>query len=894
MAEDTVFYLSNDPNKGIPLFIDGTLTNTSYSSAGKGITLQNLVKVEIGTKVRRIGNDAFQYCWKLKSVTISDSVTSIGTQAFSFCRALQNVTIGNSVTSIGNLAFAFCYDLQSVTMGDSVTIIGNNAFQSCWALKSVTIPDSVTSIGDSAFYNCKKLQSVTIGDSVTSIGVEAFSLCSALQSVTIPNRVTSIGSNAFYPAGITNVKMSRSTAFFFNLKPNIKQNFFGSTNIYIDCGNEFVQPGIISGDESGFDDWSSTDVKIALRYYKPTTRTFEQSREGLLIADLTKVEEIIRIYKEQFPGKNISIKQIKWSKKNSDGDYEENTYYEDERTYPYNGDIVKVECSYEFDDPAPGSTGTTVLSVKSNPTITNQTKIDTIVENLFVFETLDNLSNNFTNAEFRKTLTKVFFFKNITAISDQDTRFYDEGSNLYENMQEVDVGKQVTSITGTPFPPLTRYYIYSINKYLNPTTYSWVNETDKKLYFYLDEKSYQLAKTKDDDGIDFNVLRTPFVYDANNKKHEKCENVKYLYETSTKYNNNIIKSGDTWSVLPIGSQNTKGHIQIKTNIYGNNEYVGGITSAGGNQSTYYMIYTSQNQLDKDRTLKELTTTPSPISIDKSTLKFSPGVINPLVGDGIIKPEDNEYLRILDIVLKYGTTPTKGFTIGIASTSWGENQDKPFVNESGWSLIDDMTPEGGGICFPGNSKLILKDGTKKIFHEIEVGDEIQVCSKDMDLFYSKIIFLPHLQNNKSAEYIKFTTTSNQTIRATDLHLLPVLDKNNTLQNVIAKNITKEDKLYVLNNGKGVPEEIKTIETIEEKGVYTCLVKEGEYIVVDNIVASPFPGDGLDVSYVSKYAFSYTMLRLYANGFSMLDNIGVLKYIAPILRFIVLLVEKNCHF
>ena len=43
---------------------------------------------------------------------------------------------------------------------------------------------------------------------------------------------------------------------------------------------------------------------------------------------------------------------------------------------------------------------------------------------------------------------------------------------------------------------------------------------------------------------------------------------------------------------------------------------------------------------------------------------------------------------------------------------------------------------------------------------------------------------------------------------------MLDKNNTLQNVRATKITKEDKLYVLNNGKGVPEEIKTIETVKK--------------------------------------------------------------------------------
>jgi len=264
---------------------------------------------------------------------------------------------------------------------------------------------------------------------------------------------------------------------------------------------------------------------------------------------------------------------------------------------------------------------------------------------------------------------------------------------------------------------------------------------------------------------------------------------------------------------------------------------------------------------------------TPININNSnnTLTFTKGILN--VGDG---KTDLEYLRLLDISIKYGNQ-NKTLKIGIAHSSWGDFQDKTV-----------KTTGGINECFPGNSQLILKDGTKKIFHEIEVGDEIQVCSKDMELSYSKVIFLVHLQNNDSAQYIKFTTTSNQTIRATPKHILPVLDKNNTLQNIIAKKITKEDRLYVLNNGKGVPEEIKTIETVEEKGAYTCLVKEGEYIVVDNIVASPHShcGDGPDESYISKYVFSYPMLRLYAKGFSIMDSMGLLYFTESLIRSIVL--------
>ena len=176
-----------------------------------------------------IGNNAFQYCSGLTSVTIPNSVTSIGNYAFSGCSGLTSVTIPNSVTSIGERAFNGCSGLTSITIPNSVTSIGSSAFygtgwyndqsdgilyldnwligikgetptgeliitegtrgiagyafNGCSGLTSVTIPNSVTSIGERAFYDCIRLTSITIPNSVTSIGDYAFSSCTALMTV---------------------------------------------------------------------------------------------------------------------------------------------------------------------------------------------------------------------------------------------------------------------------------------------------------------------------------------------------------------------------------------------------------------------------------------------------------------------------------------------------------------------------------------------------------------------------------------------------------------------------------------------------------------------------------------------------------------------------------------
>ncbi|MDB4400994.1 leucine-rich repeat domain-containing protein, partial [Akkermansiaceae bacterium] len=84
---------------------------------------------------------------------------------------------GNPVTSIGEQAFQSCTSLTSITIGNGVTSIGNWAFAECTGLTSITIPDGVTSIGVAAFYNCTSLTNITLPDGVTSIGDDVFWFC---------------------------------------------------------------------------------------------------------------------------------------------------------------------------------------------------------------------------------------------------------------------------------------------------------------------------------------------------------------------------------------------------------------------------------------------------------------------------------------------------------------------------------------------------------------------------------------------------------------------------------------------------------------------------------------------------------------------------------------------
>ena len=148
----------------------------SVTSIGKNAFsgCSGLTSVTIPASVTSIGERAFDGCTGLTAVHISDIAAWCGISFSSGSSPLVNghhlylngeeikdLVIPDDVTSIGDNAFNGCSGLISVTIPTSVTSIGKNAFNGCSGLTSVTIPTSVTSIGYNAFNGCSGLTSVT-------------------------------------------------------------------------------------------------------------------------------------------------------------------------------------------------------------------------------------------------------------------------------------------------------------------------------------------------------------------------------------------------------------------------------------------------------------------------------------------------------------------------------------------------------------------------------------------------------------------------------------------------------------------------------------------------------------------------------------------------------------
>lgn len=144
----------------------------------------------------------------LESITIPYGVTSLGGSVddggdvFLDCYSLVDVTIPETVECFGGWdAFMDCYSLKSIVIPDNVETLGSYAFEYCYALKNINIPNTVTAIQEQAFNGCSSLESLTIPPSVTSIEKKAFASCDRLD-VTIPDTVTSIAAGAFWATGI--------------------------------------------------------------------------------------------------------------------------------------------------------------------------------------------------------------------------------------------------------------------------------------------------------------------------------------------------------------------------------------------------------------------------------------------------------------------------------------------------------------------------------------------------------------------------------------------------------------------------------------------------------------------------------------------------------------------
>ncbi len=108
------------------------------------------------------------------TAAVGEGVENIGAYAFYGCGSLENVVLPQSVAGIGQYAFRDCKRLKEIRLPEGVASLERGAFYECVNLSRIELPETIRSLGTEAFAKCAKLAEIRIPYGIKSIGQMAF------------------------------------------------------------------------------------------------------------------------------------------------------------------------------------------------------------------------------------------------------------------------------------------------------------------------------------------------------------------------------------------------------------------------------------------------------------------------------------------------------------------------------------------------------------------------------------------------------------------------------------------------------------------------------------------------------------------------------------------------
>ena len=119
----------------------------------------NVKKVDLG-HVKKIGKEAFAYCYYLNEVIFHEEGITIEAIAFYMTKNLKKMYIPEN-SSIGFFAFGYS-GIQTLIMGENATLAAEGAFSNCYDLQVINLQEGMEELENSTFEQCFDLQKLYI------------------------------------------------------------------------------------------------------------------------------------------------------------------------------------------------------------------------------------------------------------------------------------------------------------------------------------------------------------------------------------------------------------------------------------------------------------------------------------------------------------------------------------------------------------------------------------------------------------------------------------------------------------------------------------------------------------------------------------------------------------
>lgn len=157
-----------------------SVPKTVYKIAENAFSKSSSIKtIKMTNSVKRIEDNAFAHCYRLKNVTLSQRLTYIGEQVFNDTEFNDtDSNWKNGYLYCGNALISVKQNLKQVTVKKGTRILGTRAIDLCENLKKVTLPEGLLYINDYALHDDTKLSTLTIPKSVKEIGKDAIGVYS--------------------------------------------------------------------------------------------------------------------------------------------------------------------------------------------------------------------------------------------------------------------------------------------------------------------------------------------------------------------------------------------------------------------------------------------------------------------------------------------------------------------------------------------------------------------------------------------------------------------------------------------------------------------------------------------------------------------------------------------